>query len=387
MPSNPLAAAAATHPGLEIWWDSSPLIFDSWKDEVAARAVGTPGEARCRERVETTWDAIVGCTTNPPLTLGVVEKDPAGWGVRTDEIIARGARDSHDAFWTLYRTVVAEGAERFRGLFDASGGTLGYISGQVDPRLLTETAEMVAQGIALHAMSPNIMIKMPGTREGVLGICLLSALGIPTNATLVFNMSQILAVAEAVRTGLGLAKAAGVSLAAWRSVCTMMLGRYEDCGAFDESAASVGVTITPELRRWAGVAIFNEAARRLAEGGYATKLLGASMRVGPTVEGRTRIWHVEKLLGQSVVLTIFPNIIEAWLEHYDGEDLPTAPSCPSEEDLATLLRVPYFRVAYEGGEDAASFATHPAVVETGRAFIESTEKLEGWVRERMPARS
>ncbi len=385
MVRNPLAAAAATHPDLEIWWDSSPLIFDSWRAQVAADASGKPGEARCRERLEGVWDAIVGCTTNPPLTLGVVEADPAGWGVRTDEIIARGARDAHDAFWTLYRTVVHEGSERFRGLFDASGGKLGFLSGQVDPRLLTETAEMVSQGITLHAMNPNIMIKMPGTREGIYGICLLTALGISTNATLVFTMSQILAVAEAVRTGVQLARAAGVDLSAWRSVCTMMLGRYEDCAAFDESAAGAGVTITPELRRWAGVAIFNQAAKRLAEGGYATKLLGASMRVGPTVEGKTRIWHIEKLLGQPVVLTIFPNIVEAWLEHYDGEEMPTAPGWPSQPELETLLRVPYFRVGFEGGEDPSTFASHPAVVVTGEAFIESTRKLENWVRDRMPA--
>ncbi len=385
MLDNPLSAAAATHPDLEMWWDSSPLIHDAWKAEVLARVSGTPAEARWKERVGGVWDAIVGCTTNPPLTLQVVERDPKPWAARTDALIAERGRDDFDVFWTLYREVVKAGADAFAAIFEKSGKKLGYISGQVDPRIAYDTGKMVAQGIALNAMAPNIMIKMPGTREGILGVCLLTALGIPTNATLVFTMSQILAVAEAVKTGLALARANDVDLSAWRSVCTMMLGRYEDAPAFDESAASVGLTVDPASRRWAGVAIFNKAVKVLAERGYETKLLGASMRIGPEVEGRTRIWHIEKLLGQPVVLTVFPNVIEAWLEHYDGEEMPKAPCMPPDDTLETLLRIPYFREGYGEDQPAASFRDHPAVVATGNSFVESTDALQKWVRGRIEA--
>jgi len=386
MAENPLAALAATHPDLEVWFDSSPLILASWKAEVLAKVAATAAEARCEERLDGVWDTLVGCTTNPPLTAQVVEYDPKAWGLQVDELIrkAPGASDA-EVMWQLYTGVVRAGAERFLPVFESSMKRLGYLSGQVDPRILDDTGKMVAQAVALHAVSPNVMVKMPGVREGILGITLLTALGIPTNATLVFTTSQILAVAEAVRAGLEIARCNEVDLSGWRSVCTMMLGRFEDNPAFDESAASVGVAIDQELRRWAGIAIFNQAVRLYASRGYESKMLAASMRVGPVSDGRTRVWHLEKICGQPIVMTIFPSVIEAWLEHYDGEELPIGPARVPSEALDTLTRVPYFREGYEEGQPAGGFADHPAVLATGASFAEATDGLQAWVRDRMAA--
>lgn len=378
MPINPLAALAATHPDLEVWFDSSPLILDAWKAQVAAQREGDPDAARCRERLDGVEEVLVGCTTNPPLTAQAVEYDPDTWARRLGEI-AGGAASPREAMWKLYERVVREGADRFRGLYDGSSKSLGYLSGQVDPRELEDTAAMVAMGIGLNAMAPNVMVKMPGVKEGIHGITLLTALGIPTNATLVFTVSQTLAVAEAVKAGLFLARQAGVDLSGWRSVCTVMLGRFEDHPAFDESARSAGVELTDELRRWSGPAIFNRAVSLYAERGYESKMLAASMRMGPVVDGRVRVWHLEKICAQPVVLTIFPNIIEGWLDHYDGEAMPTEPAVVPGEVLETLLQIPYFREGFEEGQDPAGFRSHPAVVATSESFIESTNGLEAWV--------
>ncbi len=383
MAPNPLAALAATHPELEVWFDSSPLILDAWRSGVIAAHEGRPDADRCRERLEGVEGVLVGCTTNPPLTAQAVEYDPSRWADRLRDLTGGKATDPSEAMWKLYELVVREGAERFRTVYESSGKVLGYLSGQVDPRELESTAAMVSMGIGLHAMSPNVMIKMPGVKEGIYGITLLTALGIPTNATLVFTISQIVAVAEAVKTGLALARQAGVDLSGWRSVCTMMLGRFEDHPAFDESARSVGVELTDVLRRWSGPAIFNKAVALYAERGYESKMLAASMRVGPVVDGRIRIWHLEKICAQPVVLTIFPNIIEPWLEEYDGEELPTQPAAVPEEVLDALLRVPYFREGYEEGQDPETFRDHPAVVATAESFAESTNGLEAWVKQQL----
>lgn len=383
MHRNALAALAATHPELEIWFDSSPLIFEAWRAEVIARRAGTSSEARCREQLDGVWDVLVGCTTNPPLTAQAVDYAPDTWARRLREMVGGGSIAPAEAMWRLYEAVVREGAERFLPTYEGSGRKLGYLSGQVDPRELENTAAMVAQGIALHALSPNVMVKMPGVKEGIYGIALLTALGIPTNATLVFTISQILTVAEAVRLGLRLARDASVDLSGWRSVCTVMLGRFEDHPAFDASARSVGVELTPELRRWSGPAIFNKAVSLYTERAYESKMLAASMRMGPEVDGKVRIWHLEKICAQPVVLTIFPNIIEGWLEHYDGEELPSAPATPPDDVLDALLRIPYFREAYSEGADPAMFKTHPAVVATAESFAEATQGLEDWVRQQL----
>ncbi len=384
MADNSLARLAATHPELEIWWDSSPLIFESWRKEVLEAAAGTPFEPRAKEILEDIWSLFVGCTTNPPLTKQVVDRDPAPWEEWIRNEVAGSAKVDHfDVFWKLYSSVVKKGAEAFLEVHEKSNGKLGYISGQVDPRVLQDTRKMVAQAIALNSMSPNIMIKMPGTKEGIYGITILTAMGIPTNATLTFTLSQLMSVAEAVKVGLELARKNGVDLSAWRSVITLMLGRMEDCKVFHQQAEELGIELSEADRRWAGIAVFNKALRLIKERGYESKLLAASMRLGPTVDGKQRVWHLEKLAGKPVVLTIFPNVIETWLREYDGEEIDPSPEDAPPEVIEKLLKIPYFNEAYNEGQPQEEFINHGAVIETANQFSQATNDLQEFVRERI----
>jgi transaldolase len=246
---------------------------------------------------------------------------------------------------------------------------------------------MVAQGMALNAANPNVMIKMPGTKEGIAGIRILAAKGIPTNATLVFTIPQILSVAEAVQGGHAEAVAKGVDTSRWRAVCTMMLGRYEDVPEFAAQCQAKGFELTESDKRWSGIAIFKKACRLFEERAYPLKMLAASMRVGPTVDGRLRVWHVEKLAGHDAILTIFPNIYEAWLAHYTPEEIVShADEGVPEEVVERLLQVEYFRQGYlEGGLDPDDYISHPAVIATGNSFAEATRELEMYVDQRMKA--
>lgn len=141
---------------------------------------------------------------------------------------------------------------------------------------------MVKQGIELHATCPNVMVKMPATEAGIDGIRVLSSLGISTNATLGFTVSQIMATARAAREGLSLAREKGVDLSRTRSMATLMLGRMEDAPAFGEQALAAGITLSESDRRWAGVAVARKAYRLLQEQQMETKLLLASMRLALT---------------------------------------------------------------------------------------------------------
>jgi transaldolase len=86
-------------------------------------------------------------------------------------------------------------------LFEKSSYKKGYVSAQVDPRLVTNTREMLFQALELKKQGENIMVKCPGSKEGIYVIQILTSLGIPTNSTLVFNVPQAIAVAEAVKKG------------------------------------------------------------------------------------------------------------------------------------------------------------------------------------------
>ena len=394
-PPSALERLNDTAEGLEIWWDSSPLIFAQWCQELLDGEGDPEKKAVLAEQLRRLYDParpaeslFVGVTTNPPLSLQAIERDPDTWLPWIEDLARRhpGAT-TRDLFWKTYSDVVKRGAAMFKDKFETTDHKRGYISGQVDPRVLQDTQEMIREGITFNQMARNVMIKMPGTKEGIYGITFLTAMGIPTNATLVFTVPQLVGVAEAVKAGLQMARANGVDLSQWRSVVTMMLGRFEDAKQMAIDAEKAGVEITEADKRSAGVAIFKKAYGIFKERGYESKLLGASMRLGPTVDGKQRIWHIEQFAGGDVVLTIFPNIIEAWLKNYADEEIAAQIDDPvPDEALDKLLKIPYFAAAYdENGIAPDDYIAHGAVVETATSFSEATEQLEKLVEERAAA--
>ena len=390
-----IGALAATGGGLEVWWDSSPLIYSKWIEETAARIADPAQRAalaaqlrRLHNPADTSKNVIVGVTTNPPLSVSAIQKDTPRWDAWCDEQVrANPAITKGELFWRTYKQVVGLGAAEFAAMFESSGYKLGYLSGQVDPRVLYDTDEMVRQGVELNSAFKNVMVKMPGTKEGIEGIRRLTALGIPTNATLTFVLPQLIGVAEAVKAGLAEARANGVDLSKWRSVCTMMLGRFEDAKEFKRQATELGIEITESDLRWAGTAVFKKAYRLYKERGYESKMLAASMRPGPTENGKLRVRHIEALAGGDVVLTIFPNIYEAMIFNYEAEELkPHIDEDVPAEVIEKLLKVPYFAQAYdEHGIAPEDYATHPAVIETGTAFQAVTQELEDYCAKRIAA--
>jgi transaldolase len=390
-----IEALAATSSDIEVWWDSSPLIYPGWIQETVAKIADPARRAEVETQLRRLHDpanpeknVIVGVTTNPPLTLQAIQKNPSSFEPWIDEQVRRKPGISaHELFWLTYKHVVALGAAEFEGVFEVSGYRRGYLSGQVDPRILQDTDEMVRQGIELNRANRNVMVKMPGTKEGIEGVRRLAAQGIPTNATLTFVLPQLIAVAEAVKAGAAEARAKGVDASKWRAVCTMMLGRFEDAKEFRRQAEALGIELTESDLRWAGTAVMKKAYRIYKERGYETKLLAASMRPGPKEGGKARVRHVEELLGGDVVLTIFPNIFEALVFGYEPDEMTShIDSEVPAEVLEKLLRVPYFAAAYdEHGIAPEDFLTHPAVVETGTAFAQATADLEAYCASRIAA--
>lgn len=377
---------------LEIWWDSSPLIFNPWVDEVVAQVCQSDQAELCTQlkrlydENEPTRSVFVGCTTNPPLSWQAIQKDPQHWQAWVMGEAKKNPQMSQaELFWHTYMAVVAAGAAAFHPIWKKSDHKMGYVSGQVDPRILTDTAKMVEQGVKLNQQFRNVMVKMPGTAEGIQGIEELTARGIPTNATLTFALSQLIAVAEAVKRGLERARKDNVDLSAWRSVVTMMLGRLEDHPAFEQQCKEAGADFSPEARRYAGIAVFKKAYRLFAERGYESKMLAASMRPGPDVGGRTKVWHLEHLAGGNVVLTVFPNVFEALLQGYDaGELAPHIDEPVPQNVIDDLLKTEYFRQAFEeDGLKPAEWIDYPPVVATADQFAKATDEMEAWVGETM----
>ncbi len=384
---NLLEKLVEASPGMEIWWDASPLTYDNWRRKLLAETP-TADKATLERQLERFFnpahpeDSLVrGVTTNPAISLQAISEDPGYWKEVAFEMIAKNPGiDKESLFWLLYKEVVKRGSDMLLPLFEKSGYREGYLSGQVDPRKSFDKAAMIAQAREIAAINPNVMVKIPGTKEGYEVLELLTSWGISTNNTLAFVMSQLLDGANAVKRGLETARKNNVDLTKWRSVITMMEARFGDLGGLRDFARAEGIELSEAEVRLAEMAILKKAYRLFHEGNYPSKLLSCSLRLGPTVDGKTRIWHLEEKAGGSIVLTCPPSFIADVIKFAGEEDIVFEKG-RIEKDIPQdvmdkLLKVPYFARGYaEDGYTRDEYKDHPALVKTAGQFNKATDDM------------
>ncbi len=377
----------AVSPGMEIWWDSSPVIFGNWCTKMLAKAddadkpVLEAQFARMYNADDPMSQLFRGVTTNPPLSLAAFKDDPSRWEKVAEKVVADNpGLDTEGLFWVLYKEVVRQGSEMFLPLFEASGYKEGFLSGQVDPRSAFDGEAMLKQALEIHAVNPNVMVKVPGTAQGYEIIEELTSRGIATNNTLTFVLSQLLDCAKSVKRGLEKAKANGVDLSKWRSVITHMEARYGDLGGLREAGAEVGVEVSEADVRYAELAIFKKAYRTVKERGYHSKMLSCSLRLGPTIDGVQHLWHLEEKAGADIVVTCPPSFIDEVINFPRADEITFKPNQidvdPPADVMEKLMKIPYFARAYdEDGYTREEYNTHPALVKTHEAFSKATNEM------------
>ena len=395
MNDSPVERLSKTHPDLEIWWDSSPLVYNQWVRKMVSTAEPRR-KAQLEEQLARLYnnDAPAqsvsrGCTTNPPLSWQAVQSDPEFWSNWIDEAIQSHPEARLEQLtWLTYKEVVKRGAEMYLPIFEASKGRFGWISGQLDPRLFTEIDQMVHDAEELSALSPNVMIKVPASMQGIEVVKVLTSRGIGTNTTVCFTLPQIMASADAAMEGIKIAEKNKVDLSKWRAVITMMIGRLTEQKTLDIQAERRNIQLTWQDKHWFGIAVFRRAYRMLSDGGYASKMLACSMRVGPLVAGKMRFWDVEKLAGGAIVYTCPPYVLEPLFEI--GDELDFQPEIEAEvpmQVMEKLLRIPYCLQAYDpNGLELEQFNDHPSTISTVEAFSKGFTGLEGFIYDRMKAR-
>jgi len=228
----------ALNPETEIWWDSSPLVWHHFRENfMNSGTLSETDKKWFKEETESMFfDApakgwiFSGCTTNPPLSWKVLKTFPEEWNkIIREKRKAYKGRSKYGLYRMVYFEVVKRGAEKFLPLFEATDGKLGHISGQVEPGLIRNTPGMCEMAEEIAALSPNIMIKIPGSTQGMPVYRYLASKGIATNATLVYTVPQIMTVAKMVDEGRKIHLAENKKPRhGWRAVCTHMSGRFDD---------------------------------------------------------------------------------------------------------------------------------------------------------------
>jgi transaldolase len=171
-------------------------------------------------------DSLRGVTSNPSIfEKAIIETNDY------DELIETLARQGQDAKAIYDAIAVADvqrAADTLRPVFEAAGGRDGFVSLEVQPDLARDTDGTLesARSYWRAVDRPNVMIKIPGTPEGVGAIEQAIYEGININVTLLFSVASYQAIAEAYIRGLERRRAEGKSLDV-NSVASFFVSRVD----------------------------------------------------------------------------------------------------------------------------------------------------------------
>src|SRR6185503_1245117 len=145
--------------------------------------------------------SVTGLTSNPTIFDHAIKNSKA-----YDSTISRKlteSESSEEIFFELALEDLIRAADLFRPIYDETNGVDGWVSLEVSPLLAHDTASTLAAAKSLHdrAGRPNLLIKIPGTKEGLPAIEEAIFAGIPVNVTLLFSREHYVATAEAFLRG------------------------------------------------------------------------------------------------------------------------------------------------------------------------------------------
>jgi len=214
-----------------------------------------------RERLETGNLAdlvknshVVGVTSNPSIFQAALA-DGERYDPQVRELAAAGA-DVDKATQVITTDDVRDACDVMRPVFDATDGVDGRVSIEVSPGFAHDTEQTVQEAAELWRIvdRPNLLIKIPGTKEGWPAITETIAAGISVNVTLIFGLEQYRNVMEAYVSGLEQAADNGHDLADIHSVASFFVSRVDTEIDKRLEAATEGPGTDPALRGKAGVA-------------------------------------------------------------------------------------------------------------------------------------
>lgn len=379
----------ALNPEQEIWWDSSTLLWPNFKEDFL-KEVPENDQAWFKDEVGSMmYDAPAdewlfrGCTTNPPLSWAVLKTRKAEWEqiVRKKAGAYRG-RSKYGLFLEVYYEVVRRTAEKLMPLFEESGGKYGHISAQIDMHFMRSEAQMIEMAETLADLSPNVMIKVPGSTQGIPVFKHLASKGIATNATCVFTVPQILAVAKSVAEGRKIhLQENSKPRFGWRAVCTHMAGRLEDSAAFRGVINKENLDISALELRTASEAVVKKCAAIFKERDYPIKMLVCSARLHHNLDGSWSYPHIEMFAGGDVVCTVPPKVFgESMLIYKDRPVRNAWNDVVSAETLDKLMAVDFFKKTYaEDGFAVEQFNELTPVLENESEFLKAAREMIDYV--------
>lgn len=278
-------------------------------------------------------DGLRGMTSNPAIFEKAID-DSNLYDDLLKSLESQPDLNPTQRFEVLAIRDIQDAAELLRPVFDSSRGRDGYVSLEVSPLLAANTKDTIEEARRLWKAvdRKNVMIKVPGTSEGLPAFEQLISEGINVNVTLLFAEEVYEKIAQAYVVGLERFALSGGDVSQIASVASFFISRIDS--AVDSIIAKRIKTATSpkeiaDLESIQGkvaiangklayqnyLSIFgNERWKKLAaQGAQTQRVLWASTSTkNPAYRD---VMYIEELIGQDTVNTIPPATLDAFRDH------------------------------------------------------------------------
>ena len=312
--------------------------------------------------------SVTGLTSNPTIFDQAI-KNSRDYDADIQKLRKEG-RSGEELFFQLALKDITTAADMFRPIHDRTQGVDGWVSLEVSPLMAHDTKATIAIARELHARArrPNVLIKIPGTKEGLPAIEETIFAGVPVNVTLLFSGEQYLAAADAYMRGIERRIDAGLSPGI-NSVASVFISRWD--GAVmgkvpDALRDRLGIAIAQRIYKAYGAMLGSPRwMRAYNAGARPQRLLWAS--TGTKDPKASDILYIKALAAPFTVNTMPEGTLKAFADHGEAIAMMPTDGGDSEEVLARFA---------EAGVDADALAAK-LQDEGAKSFVKSWNELMG----------
>jgi transaldolase len=278
--------------------------------------------------------AVTGLTSNPTIFDHAI-KNSSSYDGAIREHAGKG-KSGEELFFQLALEDLTRAADLFRPIHDRTNGLDGWVSLEVSPLLAHNTASTLAEAKQLFARAnrTNLLIKIPGTKEGLPAVEEAIFAGIPVNVTLLFSPEQYRAVAEAYMRGIERRIDAGLNPDI-ESVASVFVSRWD---------AAVASKVPAPLSNKLGIAIAKrtyKAYRELLSSARWQRIYNAGARpqrllfasTGTKDPEASDVLYIRALAAPFTVNTMPEGTLKAFADHGDLGEIMSADGGDSEAVL------------------------------------------------------
>lgn len=266
-------------------------------------------------------DGLSGITSNP----SIFEKAVSSSADYDEDIrkLASEQKSKEEIFFGFALKDIKRAADMLKPVFEASKGDDGFVSLEVSPHLANDTNGTILQATELWkaADRQNVMIKIPGTKEGLPAICKCISEGININITLLFGLPRYQKVIEAYIAGLEIRVKNNQPIDHITSVASFFLSRVDvlidpvlEEKGLGHMRGEVAIALAKKAYQLYKEAFESERFKTLEKkGAKPQKLLWAS--TGTKNPAYSDVKYVEALIGRNTINTLPLETINAFRDH------------------------------------------------------------------------